>query len=107
MIILDLKIEKSDLIGNTPHPDKGKIVWYMKKAPVVAYACGIARDVMTREYIHSPWSLQSDGEYEWDSYVWYYVEKYDYPLPADFVEKILKSDLRALWLAWRDSPYTS
>lgn len=104
MIHLPFDIEKSDLIGNTPNPNKEKILWYMKRAPVSWAAPGVLRDVMTGEYMHIPWHVHSDGEYAWCSSLWYYVEKYDYELPAEFVKKIVRSSYKELWIAWYKRP---
>lgn len=101
MILLPDKIQKNDLIGNTPNAHKEKILWYMKNAPVSWAVGGIVKDIMTGKSIPYGWKVHADGEYMWHSYLWYYVEKYDYELPADFVDKIVKSDCKALRKEWK------
>lgn len=100
MILLPDKIEKHDLISNRPNAHKEKILWYMKNAPVSWAVGGIAKDIMTGKSIPYGWKVHSDGEYMWHSYLWYYVEKYNYELPPDFVEKILKSNYAELRKEW-------
>lgn len=104
MILLPYQIEKGDLTGNAPNPNKEKILWYMKRAPVRCVIAGIAKDVITGKSIPSEWKVHTDGEYAWHSYLWYYVEKYNYELPADFVEKIVRSSYKELWKDWKERP---
>ena len=76
---------------HTDIPQKDKVLQYMKNAKVAAAAPGIARDILTNDYISGSLKVYSDGEYAWRSDVIYYVEKYDMGLPEEFIDHILGS----------------
>jgi len=75
--------------------DTAAVAGYLRKAPVLAVAPGVLRDVfdpdgsavMTR-------SIKTDGVYEWPSPLAYYVQRYNIALPAAFVEHLVARTFR-------------
>ncbi len=70
-----------------PLPDEERIVRYLGTghalfvAPTIVFDC--ASDEETKI---GPLKILSDGTYAWTNDLAYYVERYHYPLPAQFIE---------------------
>jgi len=75
--------------NNTAIPHKKELIAYLRNGKVEAVAAGRATDLLTGERIQEPWLLLTDEVYGWDSSLAYYVEKYNLPLPSDFVQHAL------------------
>ena len=69
--------------------NKSKILLYLRNGEVIAAAAGRAVDILTGEKIQEEWLLFTDGVYQWDTSLIYHFNKYDIPLPQDFINHVL------------------
>ncbi|MCH5299014.1 MAG: hypothetical protein J1E96_04540 [Ruminococcus sp.] len=79
-----------DNISDVPHPDKEKILVFMKSADVKGVSPAILTDVISGERIKGELCFLASGNYNWRSDITYYFEKYNLKLPDDFVERCVK-----------------
>ena len=85
-------VPKNELMNyNYSKQEKKKIIEYIKGNDKVAIAPGFERDYFTGEPTHVRHEFQSDGVYEWDIVLAYYVEKYNMKLPENFIKHILNN----------------
>ena len=81
------KLEFLSLVpSQTPHPDKDKILVFMKQSPVAAIAPGIPTDRLTGEHIPCGLIAYEAFDYCWTSMDAWNFENYNFPLPDDFIE---------------------
>ncbi len=85
----------TSLISDQPMEHKKEILDYLKKGEVLAAAAGRARDVISGEFIPTEWLTLTDGEYEWQTNLIFYVEKYNLKLPDEIVKHILSKKNKA------------
>ena len=79
-----------DFISDEPIPHKDVIVAYLRTGELGSVMIGTMRDVFTGELTGISDHDRSDGEYEWDEGLAYYVDRYNLRLPQDFVDHILE-----------------
>ncbi len=72
--------------SSTPHPDKAKILVFMKHSPVKAVAPGIPKDRLTADRIPCEMICYEALGYIWTSMDTWHFEKYNFKLPDDFIE---------------------
>lgn len=82
----------NEMIGSNPIEHKEKVYNYMKKARVVAAAPAILRDYVNGERIDEELLVHTDDVYEWTSDIAYYFNKYNYKLPDDFIQHVLRKE---------------
>ncbi len=80
------------LISDRPMEHKKELVEYLKNGRIVTAIAGRARDVLTGEFIPTEWLTMTDGKYEWQTNIVYYVEKYNLKLPDDFIQHVLSQN---------------
>ena len=78
-----------ELISETEHPNKKDIVRYLKSGKITAISPEVAKDIITGENLHTEIFMQTDGIYRWRNTLAYYVEKYNFTLPHEFINHIL------------------
>jgi len=78
-----------DLISDEPISNKDAVLRYLKSAPVTAAAPGMMEDKITGKHIKGEMLMHSDGEYTWRSDLIHYVDKYNFQLPPDFIERAI------------------
>ena len=67
------------------HPDKEKILVFMKQSPITAVAPGIPKDRLTGESIPCGMIAHEAFDYYWTSMDTWHFETYNFSLPDDFV----------------------
>ena len=72
--------------SSTPHPDKDKILVFMRQSPKTAVAPGIPKDWLTGEHIPCGMIAYEACDYYWTSMDAWHFETYNFQLPDDFVE---------------------
>ena len=72
--------------ADSPHPDKDKILLYMRHGTLTAAAPGIPKDWITQEHIPCEIVCYEADGFMWTSMDIWHFETYDPPLPDDFVE---------------------
>jgi hypothetical protein len=72
-----------------PIKDKTKVLEYMKHSETIAACPSIIKDILDPNVHLASHYVMGDTKYQWNSYVIYYVEKYDMALPDDFIEHVL------------------
>lgn len=75
----------SEVPSQIPHPDKDKILLFMKHGRVGAVAAGFARDMLTGELIPGGWCMLEACGYIWSSKDVWHFEQYNFTLPEDFI----------------------
>ena len=80
----------AELISEMPHPEKQRIVNYLRSGRKIAAAAGSFKDALTGSVIPTEALVFTDGTYVWQSDLTYYVEKYNLTLPGQFVKHILE-----------------
>lgn len=78
-----------DDFSENAHPEKDRIINYLKNGRGTVAAPGYYTDVVTGKTVHITKAILTDDEYSWPSVFPYYVEKYNLKLPDIFVSKIL------------------
>ncbi len=70
-------------------PDQVAIARYLRNGQVYAASAGLVRDVLepSREII-GPLAVLTDGVWFWPTDLVYYLEKYNAPLHAEFIEHV-------------------
>lgn len=81
----------ADCISSAPIENKGKVLMYLKRAPVVGAAAGRAVDYMTGKRIPQEFLFYDDGEFNWRSDTIYFFEKYNLRLPDAFIKKAISN----------------
>ena len=80
------KLEFLSLVpSQTPHPDKDKILVFMKQSPIAAIAPGIPKDRLTGEHIPCEMIAYEAFDYCWTSMDTWHYETYNFRLPEDFI----------------------
>ena len=79
-------------ICNEPHPQKGKILAYLKSRKASAVSPGFYRDVIDNKTIINSPKCYTDGTYLWRSDTIYYFEKYNLRLNQDFIDHVMASE---------------
>ena len=77
-----------------PIPEKEMVLSFMRKAKVVSVAPMMYRDKETGERAIEAYCQQA-GKYGWTSETLYHFERYNYPLPEDFIEYIRRNASRS------------
>ena len=81
------KLEFVSLEPSTvPHPDKDKILVFMKHGFMAAVAPGIPTDILTGEHIPCEIIAYEACGYTWTSMDAWHFETYNFQLPDDFIE---------------------
>lgn len=68
-----------------PHPEKDKILVFMKQSPMISAAPGIPKDRLTGEHIPCEMIIYSACDYYWTSMDIWHFETYNFHLPDDYV----------------------
>lgn len=71
--------------SSTPHPDKERILVFMKQSTVTAAAPGIPKDLLTGARIPCEMIAYEACGYYWTSMDTWHFENYNFPLPDDFI----------------------
>ena len=79
-------------IRNRPQPNEGKILDYLKSDNVVSIAPAIVKDVFSPEKGISGVRTYTDGEWDWDTVLAYYVEKYHFQISDEFAAHMRKNN---------------
>ena len=82
--LIPVKMERS-----LPIKDKGVILKYLKNGEHPSCAPMMYKDRETGENAISAYYLD-DGVYTWSSDTIYHFENYNYPLPSEFINYVLK-----------------
>ncbi|MDO4490722.1 MAG: hypothetical protein Q4B85_06630 [Lachnospiraceae bacterium] len=72
-----------------PYYGKEKVVEYLKNGRKTFSATSVPYDFFTGDRIPIEKCGMTDGEYSWMSSLYYYVEKYNLKMPADFMKKVI------------------
>ncbi len=72
--------------SDVPHPDKSKIIIYMRHGKKTAAAPGIPKDWLTGEHIPCGMICYEADGYLWTSMDLWHFDKYNFPLPDEFAE---------------------
>ena len=70
------------------HPEKEKILKYLKSGEEYGAAAMSMKDVFTGKYTGIEYIFFADDKYAWSTELIYHVEKYDCKLPEDFLSHI-------------------
>ena len=81
--VIPVRMEISD-----PIPEKEYILEYLRKGRHPSCAPMMYRDRETGEYAVEAYYL-NDGKYTWSSDTIYHFDKYNYPLPEEFIQYVL------------------
>ena len=68
---------------------KDKVIKYLSAGKIKVITTSYGIDCVTGERTGIERAILTDGEYTWSSMLPYYVEKYNYKPPEDFIKKIL------------------
>ena len=88
----DSSAQKSILthVSKEEHPQKQKILAYMKAGKDDGIRCSHVHDYIEDENVMLTVRLYTDGEYSWTSEEIYHFEKYNLELNEDFVKKVFE-----------------
>jgi len=73
---------------------KSKVVDYMKRGSIIASCPSSIVDKLEPSIRLRSHYVQADEIYQWNSYLIYYLEKYDVELPEEFVNHVLAQPLQ-------------
>jgi AraC-like DNA-binding protein/mannose-6-phosphate isomerase-like protein (cupin superfamily) len=76
-----------ELVSDTPYSEKEAVLYYLKRASVIAHWDIAAIDVISGKKISIHTQCMTDGEYYWWSDLSHYVERYNLELPQAFIDK--------------------
>lgn len=79
-----------DLVSDKEDPMKSKILAYLRTNCILACP-GILEDQITPKKYSGSGNLYYDGTYFWDDAFFYYVDRYNIPVPAEFRNHILEN----------------
>ena len=77
-------------VQKKPNPHQSRILHYMKNSLVFAANAEYLHDAFTGESIDAENVLMTDGEYRWDSGLIYYIEKYNFKIPKEFIDRVME-----------------
>ena len=72
--------------SSTPHQDKDKILVFMKHGHVRSVSPGIAKDCLTGDDLPCELEAYEARGFCWTSVDIWHFERYNFPLPDDFIE---------------------
>ncbi len=79
-----------DAVRQTADYEKGRILNYLRSAPLLSVAPGLSRDVIDPLHpIIGTMSIRTDGVWKWPEDLAYYIEKYNLFLPKEFIEHMV------------------
>lgn len=78
---------KDSIVENIDY-DKAKVIAYLNSFERYAACPKILHDCITGEEICQSFNVITDGEYEWCSFLLYYIDRYNIALPKEFIETI-------------------
>lgn len=80
----------TEFFNAEPYPEKAAVLNYLKTAGEAKCTCGLVKDCITGE-IHGTSLLYRDkNNNSWLTDIVFYVEKYNYMPPAEFIQYVLE-----------------
>ena len=86
------RAEIESRIQDTPQPDEEKIIKYLKSGNEIAQIYAPVTDVFSLKIWGEGSGVYTDGEWEWNDPLTYYVKKYHYKISDEFVEHMKKNN---------------
>ena len=75
-----------DSTRDTPQPYETELIAYLESAPFIFAFMHLEQDLINPDRYSSGGGLQTDGIWNWDPSMSYYVREYHAQLPIEFVE---------------------
>ena len=63
----------------------------MKRGKITLTATGHGTDAFTGDIVPQGLTLMTDSEYSWSNMLIYYIEKYNFKPPQEFIDKVMNT----------------
>ena len=72
-----------------PYENQKDIIEYLKRGKITLTATGHGTDAFTGDIVPQGLTLMTDSEYSWSNMLIYYIEKYNFKPPQEFIDKVM------------------